>query len=60
MTEEQLKMWRDYQREIAEGKRRTVVHARWQLEMGAPVSEQQLKRWIEWDPHADHRVKDKD
>ena len=65
MTEEERKAhikeirewFREYKREIAEGKRRAVVHARWQLEAGAPVSEQQLKRWREWDPKADHRVK---
>jgi len=57
MNKEQLEKWRNYRREIAEGKRRAVVHARWQLEAGAPVSEQQLKRWREWDPNADHRVK---
>ena len=46
-----------YLAEIKSGKRRAVVHARWQLEMGAPVSDQQLKRWREWNPKADHRVK---
>ena len=66
MTEEEreshikdvLEWWNNYKREIAEGKRRAVVHARWQLEAGAPVSEQQFKRWQEWDPKADHTVKD--
>lgn len=48
-----------YLDEINAGKRRAVVNARWQLEAGAPVSEQQLKRWREWNPNADHTVKTK-
>ena len=64
MTEEERKAhikeindrFQRYLDEIKAGKRRAVVHARWQLEMGAPVSEQQLKRWREWDPKADHTV----
>ncbi|RME85091.1 MAG: hypothetical protein D6775_03785 [Caldilineae bacterium] len=46
-----------YREEIKSGKRRAVVHARWQLEAGAPVSDEELRRWREWDPKADHRVK---
>ena len=46
-----------YRAEIESGKRRAVVNARWQLEAGAPVSEQQLERWRKWNPNADHRVK---
>ena len=67
MTEEERKAhikeinerFQRYLDEIKAGKRRAVVHARWQLEAGAPVSEQQLKRWREWDPKADHTVKAK-
>jgi len=67
MTEEERKAriketkdwFRRYLAEIKEGKRRAVVNARWQLEAGAPVTEQQMKRWREWDPKADHTVKDK-
>ncbi len=52
--------WENYKRKIAEGKIRTVVNVRWQLESGFPVTEEERKAWIEWDPSADHRVKDKD
>ncbi len=55
---ENSKWLKNYLAEIKAGKRRAVVHARWQLEAGAPVTEQQLKRWREWDPKADHRVRE--
>ncbi len=60
MNKEQLEKWRAYQREITEGKRRAVVHARWQLEAGAPVTKQQMKRWQEWNPKANHVVGNND
>ena len=34
-VKEVLEWWRNYKSEIAEGKRRAVVHTRWQLEAGA-------------------------
>jgi len=55
---EMSEWFKNYLAEIKAGKRRAVVHARWQLEAGAPVTDQQLKRWRDWDPKADHTVRD--